>query len=104
MEVEASHNQPLLLVVPLRAVAPDIPVPPSEEVDQGLPVMERREDHVVFVEEAPQTAPTGAGQSGQSAAAPEQPSRGEPAAGAGLEVQPALRRRAGGGASASEPH
>ena len=26
-EAEASHNQPLLLVVPLRAVAPNIPVP-----------------------------------------------------------------------------
>ena len=48
--------------------------------------------------------PTRAGQSGQSAAAPEQPSRGEPAAGAGLEVQPALHRRTGGGASAPEPH
>ena len=68
------------------AEAPDIPVPPSEEVDQDPPVMERREDHVVFVEEAPQTAPTGAGQSSQSAAAPEQPSRGEPEVGAGLEV------------------
>ena len=66
--------------------------------------MERREDPVIFVEGASQTAPTGAGQSGQSAAAPEQPSRGEPAAGAGLEAQPALRRRAGGGASAPEPH
>ena len=70
-KAEASHNQPPLLVVPLHAVAPDIPVPPSEEVDQGPPVMERREDHVIFVEGAPQTAPTGAGQSGQSAAAPE---------------------------------
>ncbi|XP_044336062.1 DNA recombination protein RmuC homolog [Triticum aestivum] len=48
--------------------------------------MERREDPVIFVEEASQTAPTGAGQSVQSAAAPEQPSRGEPAAGAGLEL------------------
>ena len=63
-EAEASCNQPPQLVVPLRAVAPDIPVPPSEEVDRDPPVMERREDHVVFVEEAPQTAPTGAGQSG----------------------------------------
>ena len=60
-EAEASHNQPPLLVVPLRAMAPDIPVPPSEEVDQGPPVMERREDHMIFVEGASQTAPTGAG-------------------------------------------
>ena len=103
-KAEASHNQPPLLVVPLRAVAPDIPIPPSEEVDQDPPVMERREDHVIFGQGAPQTAPTGAGQSGQSAAAPEQPSRGEPAAGAGLEVQPALRWCVGGGASAPEPH
>ena len=42
-----------VLVVPLRAVAPDIPVPPSEEADRDPSVMERREDHVVFVEEAP---------------------------------------------------
>ena len=98
------HNRPPLLLVPLRAVAPEVPVPPSEEVDQGPPVMEGWEDHVIFVEGASQTALTGAGQSGQSAAAPEQPSRGEPAAGAGLEVQPALRRHAGGGASAPEPH
>ena len=67
-------------------------------------MMERREDHAIFMEGAPQTAPTRAGQSGQSAAAPEQPSKGEPEAGAGLEVQPALRQRAGGGASAPEPH
>ena len=85
-EAEASHNQPPLLVVTLRAMATDIPVPPSEEVDQDPPVMERREDHVVFVEGAPWTAPTGAGQSSQSAAAPEQPAEGEPEAGAGLEV------------------
>ena len=94
-EAEALHNQPPLLVVPLRAMAPDIPVPPSEEVDQGLPVMEGREDHMIFVEGASQTAPTGAGQSGQSAAVPEQPSRGKPEAGAGLEVQPTLRQRTG---------
>ena len=103
-KAEASHNQPPLLVIPLRAVALDIPVPPSEEVDQDPPVMERREDHMVSVEGAPQMAPTGAGQSGQSAAAPEQPAGGEPEAGAGLEVQPALRRRAGGVTSAPEPH
>ena len=35
-EAEASHNRPPLLVVPLRAVAPDVPVPPSEEVDQEI--------------------------------------------------------------------
>ena len=52
-EAEASHNQPLLLVVPLRAVAPDILMPPSEEVDQGPLVMERREDHGIFMEGAP---------------------------------------------------
>ena len=59
---------------------------------------------MVFVEEAPQTAPTGAGQSGQPAAAPEQPAGGEPEAGAGLEVQPAFHRHAGGATSAPEPH
>ena len=52
-EAEASHNQPPLLIVPLRVVATDIPVPPSKEVHQDPPVMQRREDHVVFVEEAP---------------------------------------------------
>ena len=85
-------------------MAPDVPVPPLEEVDQGPLVMARREDPVIFVEGASQTAPTGAGQSGQSAAVPEQPAGGEPEAGAGLEVQPALRRHAGGGASTSELH
>ena len=103
-EAEASHNQPPQLVIPLRAVAPDIPEPPSEDVDQDPPVMERREDHVVFVEEAPQTVPTGAGQSGQPAVAPAQPAGGEPEAGAGLEVQPAFRWRAGGATSVPEPH
>ena len=103
-EAEASHNQPPLLAIPLRAVAPNIPVPPLEEVDQEPPVMERREDSVIFVEGAPPAAPTGAGQGGQSAAAPEQPAGGEPEAGAGLEVQPAMRQRAGGGTAAPEPH
>ena len=103
-EAEASHNQPLLIAIPLRAVAPDIPVPPLEEVDQAPPVMKRREVHVASVERTPQSAPTGAGQSGQSAAAPEQPAGGEPEAGAGLEVQPAMRQRVGGGTAAPEPH
>ena len=101
-EAEGSRNQPPLLAIPLRAVAPDTPFPLAEEIVQDPLLMERREDHAIFVEGAPQTAPTGAGQSGQSAAAPEQPSRGEPAAGAGLEVQPALRRHAGGGAAPPE--
>ena len=58
----------------------------------------------LFVEEAPQTAPTGAGQSGQPAAAPEQPAGGEPEAGAGLEVQPAFCQCAGGTTSVPESH
>ena len=33
-EAEALHNRPPLLLVPLRAVAPDVPMPPSEEVDR----------------------------------------------------------------------
>ena len=75
-EAEASHNQPPLLAIPLHVVAPNIPVPPLEEVDQEPPVMERREDFVIFMEGAPLAAPTGAGQGGQSAAAPEQPTGG----------------------------
>ena len=63
-EAEASHNQPPLLALPLRAVAPNIPVPPLEEVDQEPPVMKRREDSVIFVERAPLAAPTGVGQGG----------------------------------------
>ena len=59
---------------------------------------------MIFVERAPPAAPTGAGQGGQSAAAPEQLAGGEPEAGAGLEVQPGMRRRAGGGTAAPEPH
>ena len=85
-------------------MAPNIPVPPLEEVDQEPPVMERREDSVIFVERAPPAAPTGPGQGGHSATAPEQPAGGEPEAGAGLEVQPAVRQRAGGGTTAPEPH
>jgi len=103
-EAEASHNQPPLLAIPLRAVAPNIPVPPLEEVDQEPPVMERREDSVIFMEGAPPAAPTGAGQGGQLAAAPEQPAGGEPEAGAGLEVQPAMHWRAGGCTAVPEPH
>ena len=79
-------------------------MPPPEEVNQEPPVMERREDSVIFMERAPPVAPTGAGQGGQSAAAPEQPAGGETEVGAGLEVQPAMRRRAGGGTAAPEPH
>ena len=40
----------------------------------------------------------------ERAKAANQPAGGEPEAGAGLEVQPALRRRAGGGTAAPEPH
>ena len=85
-------------------MAPNIPVPALEEVDQELPVMEWREDSVIFMERAPPAAPTRAGQGGQSAAVPEQPAGGESDAGAGLEVQPAMRQRAGGGTAAPEPH
>ena len=85
-------------------MAPDTPLPLAEEIVQDPPLMERREDFVVFAGRAPPAAPTGAGQGGQSAAAPEQLAGGEPEAGAGLEVQPAMRRRAGGGTATPEPH
>ena len=63
-EAEGLRNQPPLLAIPLQAVAPDTPLPLAEEVGQDPPLMERREDSVVFVERAPPAAPTGAGQGG----------------------------------------
>ena len=51
---------------------------------------------------APPAAPTGAGQGGQSSAAPEEPAGGKPESRAGLEVQLATGRRAGGGAAPPE--
>ena len=101
-EAEGSRNQPPLLAIPLRAVAPDTPLPLAEEIVQDPPLMERREDLVVFAGRAPPAAPTGAGQGGQSSAAPEEPAGGEPEDGAGFEVQPVTRRRAGGGAAPPE--
>ena len=101
-EAEGSHNQTPLLAIPLRAVAPDTPLPLAEEIVQDPPLMERREDLVAFTRRAPPAAPTGAGQGGQSSAAPEEPAGGEPEDRAGLEVQPVMRRRAGGGAAPSE--
>ena len=57
---------------------------------------------MAFARRAPPAAPTGAGQGGQSSAAPEGPTGGEPENRAGLEVQPATGRRAGGGAAPPE--
>ena len=104
MEAEGSRDQPPLLAIPLRAVAPDTPLPLAEEIVQDPPLMERREDLVVFARRAPPAAPTRAGQGGQSSAVPEEPARGEPEDGAGFEVQPVMRRRAGGGTATPEPH
>ena len=64
--------------------------------------MERGEDPVALAGRAPPAAPTRAGQGGQSSAAPEEPAGGEPENRAGLEVQPATGRRAGGGAAPPE--
>ena len=57
---------------------------------------------MAFARKTPPAAPTGAGQGCQSSAAPEEPTGGEPENRAGLEVQPATGRRAGGGAAPSE--
>ena len=40
-EAEGSRNQPPLLAIPLRAVAPDTPLPLAEEIVQDPPLMER---------------------------------------------------------------
>ena len=98
-EAESSRDQPQLLAIPLRAVAPDTPLPLAEDIIQDPPLMERREDLMVFAGRAPSAAPTGAGQGGQLSAAPEGPTGGEPENRAGLEVQPATGWRAGGGAA-----
>src|SRR3954469_4963493 len=95
-EAEASRNRPPQLVIPLRSVASNAPVPPSKGADRGQEAAERREDDVVVLEEGPRSTPTGTGPGGQPAAAPVQLAGSEPAARAGLEVQPAPRRRAEG--------
>ena len=94
-KAEGSRNQPPLLAIPLQAVAPDTLLPLAEEIVQDPPLMERREDLVAFTGRAPPVSSTGAGQGGQSSAAPEEPAEGEPEDGAGFEVQPMTRRRAG---------
>ena len=57
---------------------------------------------MAFARRVPPAAPTGAGQGGQSSAAPEGPTGGEPEDGASFEVQLVTRRRAGGGAAPPE--
>ena len=98
-EAESSRSQLPLLAVPLRAVAPDIPLPMAEEIIQDPPLLEREEDPVALAGRALPAAPTGAGQGGQSSAAPEEPAGGKPESRAGLEVQLATGWRAGGGAA-----
>ena len=103
-EVQNSRSRPPLLAIPLRAVAPDTSLPLAEEIVQDPPLLERREDPVALAGRAPPAAPTGAGQGGQSSAAPEGPAGGEPENRAGLEVQLATGRRAGGSAAPPELH
>ena len=55
-EAEAQRNPPPLLVIPLRAAAPDIPGPPMEETSRGQPAKGK---------EAELTPPTGKGQGGR---------------------------------------
>ena len=57
-ETESSRNQPPLLAIPLRAVAPNTPLPLAEEIVQGPPLMERGEDPMAFARRAPPAAPT----------------------------------------------
>ena len=104
MEAESSRSQPPLLAVPLRAVAPDTPLPLAEEIIQDPPLLEREGEPVALAGRAPPAAPTGAGQGGQSSAAPEEPAGGKPESRAGLEVRLATGRRAGGGTAPPELH
>ncbi len=84
---EALRNRPPQLVVPLRAVAPEIPEPPPEEAGGDLPGMEREEDDVVVQErEAAPPSPTGADRGGRLDAPPVRPAGGEPAAKTDLVV------------------
>ena len=92
--MEALQNQPPQLVIPLRAAAPDIPVPPAEEAGCGQPVMER---------EAASSPPTGMGQGGRPDAPLVVPAGGEPTVGADLVVSSPSRRRAGKATSVPDP-
>ena len=92
-----------LLVVPLHAVAPEIPEPPPEEAGGDLPGMEREEDDVVVRErEATPPSPTRADRGGRLDAPPVRPAGGEPAAKTDLVVRSSSRQRAGKATSAPD--
>ena len=92
-EAEAQQNQPPQFVIPLRAAAPDTPVPPLEEASRGQPEMER--------EVAP-SPPTGAGRGSRPEVPTVQPAGGEPTVGGDLVISSPLRRRAGKATSAPD--
>ncbi|XP_073362762.1 uncharacterized protein [Aegilops tauschii subsp. strangulata] len=101
---EALRNRHPQLVVPLRVVAPEIPVPPPEEAGGDQLVVEREEGDVIVLErEAAPPSPTGADQGSRPSAPPVQPARGEPAARADLVVRSPSRQRAGKATSAPDP-
>ena len=84
---EALRGQPPQLVIPLRSAAPDILVPPLEEIGHDPPAMEREGGDVVVPEGEVVPPPSaGTGQDGQPEAPPEQPAGGEPTVRADLVV------------------
>ena len=93
-----------LLVVPLRAVALEIPEPLPEEAGGDQLGMEREEDDVVVRErEAASPSLTGADQGSRPNVPPVQPAGGESAARMDLVVRSPSRQRAGKATSAPDP-
>ena len=93
-EAEAQRNQPALLVIPLRAATPDIPVAPTEETSRGQPAKGK------------ETKPTPLARKGQGSrpdASPAQPAGGEPTVGADLVVLWPSRRRTEKATSVPDP-
>ena len=101
---EALRSQPPQLVIPLRFVLPDIPVPPPEEIGRDPLAMERDEGDVVVPEGEVVLPPSvGTSEGGQPEVPPEQPVGGEPTATADLVVLSPTRRRTGRAASEPDP-
>jgi len=101
---EALRSRPPQLIIPLRTVAPEIPVPQPEEAGRDQPAMEREGGDVVIPEgEVVPPSSVGTGQGGQPEVPPEQPAGGGPTVRADLVVLSPTRRRAGKATSEPDP-
>ena len=91
-------------MIPLRSVAPEIPVVPPEGAEGDQPAMEREEGDIVTPErEVAPTSPTEADQGSQPGAPPVPPAGGELAVGADLMVQPSAHQCSGRATLAPDP-